>query len=361
MEWDSLLVLPESKMIVNIEVKNSILDDALEKASYQTNRHRNIFKRIFGAVLSEDWKFVKTAFIPNIEFDNLRRPCQYCRQFIITEREFFNIDQWIEKLTNSCKIYMECDYEEEYENLLVGIIGFSSLRQTDKLDKLIVDPHELSKEAERKLTETDSGIQGEDYSCYMLTPDQLNAVKDPASHMIILGNYGTGKTLVLKERAKRYAITNPQKKIAYINLTTNTDDFFQNDQLILMDNLAEKSFENFNNIEVVKVSDLKEHYLKIKGQIGSYTNSRYCQYSKESATEDCGYLLESYLMCNPHYDNLFIDEMPPTIRTNISGTFLNLQKSKFFCVTLKYVESKNLNDEWIKQKSLLKISITLKL
>ena len=101
------------------------------------------------------------------------------------------METWISKIMSTSS-YIEDNFKEEYENLLVQIIGFSSLCQLDKM----VDPHEFSKEAERKLTAIASGIQGEneenrkflqeenestsrkagkqkstksDYLCYMLT------------------------------------------------------------------------------------------------------------------------------------------------------------------------------------------------
>ena len=66
MEWDSLIIIPQVKMIINIEVKSGPSFNALKKAAKQTNAHLQIFKKIFGAHLSQEWKFVKAVFTPNL-------------------------------------------------------------------------------------------------------------------------------------------------------------------------------------------------------------------------------------------------------------------------------------------------------
>ena len=52
MEWDSLVILPQVKMIINTEVKSGPGINALKKAASQTNKNQKIFKKIFGANLS---------------------------------------------------------------------------------------------------------------------------------------------------------------------------------------------------------------------------------------------------------------------------------------------------------------------
>ena len=53
LEWDTLIVLPQSKMIINIEVKSGSTINAVQSAADQTNRHLSIFKKVFGPLLSK--------------------------------------------------------------------------------------------------------------------------------------------------------------------------------------------------------------------------------------------------------------------------------------------------------------------
>ena len=269
MEWDSLLILPEYKMIINIEVKSGAGFDPLKTAASQTDLHLSIFKNIFGSLLSNEWKFFKAACTPNLITINGNQPCKYCKQFILTVSELRNLKSWINSLTNSCKKYIDQDYANEYDNLLVGIIGFSSMRKLSELNKLIVDPNELSKTTEKKLTHITSGVHREnpidkdndEYMCFMLTPKQLNVVYSQSEFIIIHGDYGTGKTYVLKERCKKIAKQHQDKKIAYINLTgldiaENVNYDFRK---TMMDFCANNEFEDFTNVDILTCWDLYDH------------------------------------------------------------------------------------------------------
>ena len=355
MEWDSLIIMPQSKLIINIEVKNGPGLNPLKSAAKQTNIHSNIFLKIFGSILSTNWKFVKATCNPNLESNSLA--CDICKQFIITEDEFNNLEPWIRKI-KSTKSYAEENFKEEYENLLVQIIGFSSLRDLDKLcmqDKLI-DPHELSKKAEGKLTAVAPGIQGEnednrhllqesgiqnstklDYLCYMLTAEQLNAVKDPSTHIIIEGDYGCGKTYVLKERAKICAEKNPNSQIAYINLTTSElarTIKYKKTSLSIMDLIAYNNFKDYDNIDVVTCRGLYLYHKEIKDELTNEGNNTW------------GSVLKSFIKQNS-YSHIFVDEIPKFTRTkNIIDFF---DKGISFCVTLRRDKESTMIIEWIKQ------------
>ena len=47
----------------------------------------------------------------------------------------------------------------------------------------------------------------------MLNSEQLQVVHSPAEFLIIDGDYGTGKTYILKERAKKCATNNHENQI----------------------------------------------------------------------------------------------------------------------------------------------------
>ena len=278
--------------------------------------------------------------------------------FILKEVDAKNVEEWINSQTNPYISKSEEDYGREYESLLVGIIGFSSIRQSDKLNKLILDPHEFNKDTARKLTAQDSAIQGEnekdrnklrealeskqytsEYLCYMLTPDQLMAVKDLSPYIIIEGNYGCGKTYVLKERAKLCAENYPESKIAYINLTI--DDNSSKYVLNLMDIIAENNFEFYNNVNVVTAKHLIDHYFKNKDSLKDINRDFLVD------GETCCLVLKHFLK-QSNYDHVFIDEMPPFNEkvTVINHSFTSI---KSFCITMRYdIYYNNINERWIK-------------
>ena len=355
MEWDSLIIIPQVKMIINIEVKSGSGINALKKAAKQTNAHQRIFKKIFGAHLSQEWKFVKTAFIPNL-FLICSEPCENCKKYVITDIQ--KIDDWIKNLLYPRFIFTDENYKAEYENLLLGIIGYSSLRQTDTLKKKIRDPQEYIQATKSKVTESDTFIEGtiienvgkdeklnkSEYLCYMLTPDQLMAVKDPSPHIIIDGDYGCGKTYVLKERTKQFADKYPDEKIAYINLTVDrfpdTSDFPDTslqERYHIMDIIAQHNFKDYNNVDVVTFNDLHDHYKK--HQRGRVSRDFYIH------GEECSLVVKDFLV-HSTYNHIFIDEIPPFRKVDVKYDFFSADKT--YCVTMKYdFYVNNVNKNWI--------------
>ena len=372
MEWDSLIIIPQVKMIINIEVKSGPSLNALKKAASQTNIHQKIFKKIFGAHLSEEWKFVKVAFTPNLSIKiGNSQPCEYCKQFVITDIQ--KIDDWIENLQNMLSHvssssgirswfrryynkFIDKSYKAEYDNLLVGIIGYSSLRHTETLNKKIRDPQESIQATKEKVTASDTfndsaikenieeneNLNKTAYKCYMLTPDQLMAVKDPSSHIIIEGDYGCGKTYVLKERTKQCAEKYPEENIAYINLTN--DKYYPKNKgpgsINMMDMITKNNFKDYNNVDVVTSKDLYDHWDKQKGELTD-VNALFLGHGEKSS------LVIEHFLKHSKYHHIFIDEIP-SFRIPYSKSDL-FSADKTFCITMKYEIFGDKNEEWINQ------------
>ena len=379
-EYDTLLVIPQSKLIINIEVKRGSTLSVLKKAADQTRKHRNFFSSLFGPMLSEKWKFVKAACMPHIDFGSIMNsPCSYCKQFIVRESNLNNMRQWISTLTDNEPETNVDEYQTEYENLLVALIGLSSLKHSNQQNSLVVDPLELSKQTENKITGRNLGIDGEsehdrenlekavdgtktdfDNLCYMLTPSQLNAVKNLSNFFIIDGDMGTGKTYVLKERVKRCANKFPTDTILYVDLSStdiwtnkyayeafynfyglkptqveecdeSKEDFdhrfyeFQptgemEDQKTLMTMIAEIDFESNKKIKVVTAREIQLNYdLRYKAR-----------HLKEGRRVPFTWMLKDYLS-RIKFDHVFIDEM--RMQNEIIDFFSTGAKS--YCVVLK--------------------------
>ena len=206
----------------------------------------------------------------------------------------------------------------------------------DILDKKIVDPDKFGKDLEKAQTGLQAGIQGENSLCYMLTPEQLNAEKDQSPHMIIEGDYGTGKTFVLKEKTKSCAKKNPNpSKIAYINLTLDTQDSHKYEKLVMMDTFAKSAFKDLDNVDVVTAKDLKQHYMEHKREIDEMNKEKYLpiEFSSVIGNIDICFILRSFL-CKKQYDHVFIDEMP--IVVSLFNEPIDIfYKNKPFCITIK--------------------------
>ena len=192
LEWDILVIFPDIKSIINIEVKlgpqsrgNKLT--LLHEASNQTEKHFLYFLKLFGSKLSENWKFIKAACVPYLKVQrDADNPCKQCKRYILNENDLSNISSWIECLALD-KVHNA--RSTDYENLLATIIGHSSLQDYFKND-LIISPLDNAKRIERSITGNNLGISGEsdfDHE-YMLNTEQYLAVKNKSSILVIDGD-----------------------------------------------------------------------------------------------------------------------------------------------------------------------------
>ena len=305
-------------MIINIEVKSGKSDEILKGAVKQTRKHLIFFKKVFGCLLYNEWKFVSAVCMPNYVIESQKTvPCNNCKTFILCRREFYDVKPWLIDIVRSVTSNNSESSKKEYEALLVRLIGYASMKKSFQINKLFFDPLEYRKEAEKILTGEDLGITGEGglkgdlrYElekgneksvkpsiCFMLTFAQLQAVHQSGANIIIRGDYGTGKTFVLKERAKLCSQRNPESKIAYLSLTSHNMHFCRSassHEESIMNFISRKEFLEFENIEVFTNKDLNYHLKE------NMTNT-----NKASISE----VLMDFFLENNDYEYIFIDEL----------------------------------------------------
>ena len=359
-EWDLLIVLKESKTVINIEAKKGKNElERLSDASEQTSKRFDIFKKIFGYLLTPEWNYVKAVCLPNLKDYDVHHelaPCGNCNQFIIGNEQLEDMKPWLENFLSKKSI----SEAKEYDNLIAGIIGYMSLRKASEISTLIIDPIDynmktaemlvadekdltgendkvrralvLENEIRTKypaysndqiLSELELRLKKENHLSYMLNPRQLDAVMKTSPYMIIDGDFGTGKTFVLKEKAKRCAEANKDKNIAFINLTSlleKNTKLQHLENISVMDIMARIDFHQYDNIKVICCYDLAQHY---KTAEEMQSTARYINIFA---------LLESYLRHNK-YDFIFIDELNNFVKKDEGVDFF--QHCNSICVALK--------------------------
>ena len=257
-EWDTIMIVPEYKAIINIEVKRGCNDSSdklklLKDASDQTKQHFSFIQKLFGSMLSKDWVFVRAACVSYLKIDEETTiPCVNCQQFILQD---------VVEVTPEYKLVPSDSYDQAvYENLVAELIYHISIKESSRFNQLISDPLTISKEVEKALTGKSDGISiDSNVPVYMLNNEQLQAVHSPAKFLIIDGDYGTGKTYVLKERAKKCAKDNSEDQLFYIDLTTLSHRYNENfarAESSVMNNIAVVDFDSYPNIKVITTKDL---------------------------------------------------------------------------------------------------------
>ena len=318
MELDSIIVLPQFKIIIDIEVKNSSGKNMLQKASKQISTHGCLFKQRFQQLLSPGWKFVKSVCIFDSEQISIKElcNCNNCVKYILSKNDLSknnNFKTWIQSLINDKKQFSKCEYQEDFNILLKGF-NFTENKS---------DPLEISKQTEMKLIAKNVHIDSEneksrdklkmEYTkckqvakkitnneslCYEISPSQVEALNSNSSRLILDGDIGTGKTYILKIKAKVYAEENPEKNIMYLNLTGGQN--YQN-AVTLMDVLVFDDFEKGNETEVDNIKENVEDFKNIKIVTSG-------DLYKETNFTDMKKALEEYLQ-KETYDYVFIDEL----------------------------------------------------
>ena len=73
-EMDFLIVHYDSALIINVEVKNALDDDAYSKICFQLKQNREYFENWFTCDISETWRFVSMAYVTHLpdKFRSLR-------------------------------------------------------------------------------------------------------------------------------------------------------------------------------------------------------------------------------------------------------------------------------------------------
>ena len=321
-------------MIINIEAKRGDKYQKLKEGAAQTKTHMSIIKQLFRSQISSDWKFVSAVCMPFIQFTSNDRNaiCNKCRCFVLDYYAMKDMTSWINDLLANNDLKKCKDYKNDYEKLISAFIGYMSIKKASRLNKMIVDPvdyrektaemlvgHESSlateNDTERRanqvekqmknrgqivtdeecIKEVNKVLQNENQLCYMLNRDQLDAVMNSSPFLVIGGDYGTGKTYVLKEKAKRCAEKFPSSKIAYINLTTTNFvyPYCKDLSIVSIMDIASRLDLKDLNIDVITCRDLLDYYDSSEkdGSISIFT------------------LLER-LLKDHKYEYVFIDEIP---------------------------------------------------
>ena len=158
-EWDTLAILPKYNIIINIEVKRGAKFSKLQDATNQTQERFSLFKKFFGSSLKEQWNFVKAACVPNLKSEE--GICDHCKFYLLEEKSLNNMTTWIKNLLRRVPKIKVNNSSQDYEDLLVVILGYQSLRNLSQIEAKIIDPEKLKLDTEKKITSGNPGITGE--------------------------------------------------------------------------------------------------------------------------------------------------------------------------------------------------------
>ena len=131
-ESDLLIMLPDIKVILSIEIKRHMkckdrrsqtkptsgIDNNMKSASSQLSKNAEFISSRHGAILSPDWQFVKVCAI-SPSLNSSKKICKNCRRFILTSdilKTSGGLNEWWKKtgLADRAKIFDQKENDDAY-------------------------------------------------------------------------------------------------------------------------------------------------------------------------------------------------------------------------------------------------------
>jgi len=263
-EHDLIIIDGNRKLIILFEDKASVNANTSKKASKQLQSQVEYFQNYHGHVLTPEWKIASVIVHQNIPENPI---CQKCKFFVLDKSCLSNLSKWWQKLgenleiKNSEVISSPEDKKDCYKRLIGRIVGLSSTSsyfvstvEKYRTSKMLVCtgskdpvsssmPTSINLEKDQTVTgygnvspqETNIGREnqrrhklpkaykfpfkkdelGDEKIKFFLSPQQRELLmKKNTTRMIIRGEPGTGKSLLLKLKAIEIAKTG--QKVYYI-------------------------------------------------------------------------------------------------------------------------------------------------
>ena len=248
-EMDFIIVHYEKALIINIEVKKTLTDDAYSKVCKQLKENQAYLEDWFTCDISEEWRFVSMVYV-----NNLDKKLQYLQDnvFFSVGREDFleklmliKISHFISKLM---LVHEERTKERAKEKTLVPEHEFRLLAKYLLFCSPAV-PLPIGGTFEKELSQA-MDLQGKRENimiwCFP-TPQQKIAMQK--SHVLFLSFFGTGKTLLMTAKAIDLALQ--EKNVLYLLFTNGKETLLTTNSLLYLN--MEDHFKQYSRITLRQI------------------------------------------------------------------------------------------------------------
>ena len=214
-EFDLILISHQKKLIIGIEIKRTLNEQATDKALKQLETYKNIFEEKFGGILEEGWTFFPVIAAGYDDFESGEISTLH---YINGETD---MESWLTDVLDEFPSNSDTDSDNSDTN---SDNSDKSLSQMKKLLQIFVftvhSPNKRPVTATNwveYITDAIKTVSTVD-NIIFYSKDQLNILNsDDYNKLIIKGAYGTGKSLLLQEKAKMMVKTEEYKVIFAIS------------------------------------------------------------------------------------------------------------------------------------------------
>ena len=236
-EYDSLIILPTTRQIIDLEVKSvkegeATIEERIWNAAQQTAKRKLLLGQHHGDILSSNWTYWKALAFPRLHKlpeETQNKVCADCLKYILYEGDplgsLEKFEDWFQRIADLApRSNFHADHE--YFNLLTRIIGFFLMAAPDNEYTHLLPTNERFREVSRLLHK--SVLGKEDATCeaevemptdeseetsalcsiktrYHWNPLQTAVLLKDKKTVFLKSENGTGKTYLLKFKALELA------------------------------------------------------------------------------------------------------------------------------------------------------------
>jgi hypothetical protein len=198
-EYDFLIVSKPNRTFFHIEIKTSCTLKDQQKAAQQLSEGKYFFKETIPFPQEKGWKYVKIMCFGK-DVGTFNEGCRDCRKKFILGPDA-DLSVWWEEITNDLKVEEDNTKSETYDDILKFL-----LHQMFKQEMCITDAN-LTQYTEEKI---------EKIEAIFLSRHQFNVMHLTAKKVAFTSFYGTGKTTLLKLKAKEILKRNKNEKVLIV-------------------------------------------------------------------------------------------------------------------------------------------------
>merc|ERR1719312_1316004 len=230
-EHDFLIIIKKLKLIICIESKNSLNGKSVLDGAKQLENMKELLVDYFGPMTG--WSYVAWMHFKNNK--SKLHICEDCKSNII-----FSPEDLITKLKELYETTQATPNHDEYKEV-VKKVAFSLLSQD------IGTPCTITSMVDNKVVgKGDKQGQGDIKSVLFWTPNQADLILGYYSLVLFLSSWSTGKTLCMREKAKKCAADNQEVIVCVAR--------YDCDKKTLLEMELEREFTN-PNIQVTSIDD----------------------------------------------------------------------------------------------------------
>merc|ERR1712013_502350 len=229
-EHDFIIISKRMGCIIAIEVKRSLTGKSAQEGAIQLEKIRKLIGDYFSPL--SEWDFIALMYF-DVNKSKLHI-CDECKKNVL-----FTPEDLLTKLTELYETTQATPNHDDYKKL-VKRIAFALLSQD------IGTPCTITSMVDNKVVGESAMAQGGIPSVLFWTPDQADLMLGYYCLVLFLSSWSTGKTLCMREKAKRCAADNQEVIVCVAR--------YRYDKKTLLEMELERELTN-TNIQVASIDD----------------------------------------------------------------------------------------------------------